>query len=154
MKTISIRELEKYKEIATKYIHSKWGWSGNYQVYEDSIYGCVNTKESTPYWYLLEEDDKILGCAGMIDHDFISRTELSPWLCSLFVESHCRGKALGSILIEKVKEDAKKEHFDSIYLCTDLEGYYEKYGFYYFGEGFYDDGSLAKIYKADLVREL
>jgi len=152
MKIISIRESEAYKEIATKYIHSKWGSEYNYQVYEDSIFGCINTKESTPYWYLLEDDNKIVGCAGLIDHDFISRTDLSPWLCSLYIESDYRGKALGSILIDKVKEDAKKEHFKAVYLCTELDGYYEKYDFHYFGVGLYDDGEPAKIYEIDLEK--
>jgi len=151
MKIISVRETEEYKEVVTKYIHSKWGSEDNYQIYEDSIYGCVNKKESTPYWYILKEDNKIVGCAGLIDHDFINRTDLSPWLCSLYIESDYRGGTLGSILIEKVKEDAKKEHFKKIYLCTELDGYYEKYGFNYFGEGFYDDGEPSKIYEADLV---
>lgn len=151
MKIISVRETEEYKEVVTKYIHSKWGSEDNYQIYEDSIYGCVNKKESTPYWYILKEDNKIVGCAGLIDHDFINRTDLSPWLCSLYIESDYRGGTLGSILIEKVKEDAKKEYFKKIYLCTELDGYYEKYGFNYFGEGFYDDGEPSKIYEADLV---
>lgn len=152
MKIISIRESEEYKEIATQYIHSKWGSENNYQIYQDSILGSVDTKESTPYWYLLEEDNKIIGCAGLIDHDFISRTDLSPWLCSLYIEADYRGKALGSILIEKVKEDSKKEHFKSVYLCTELDGYYEKCGFHYFGEGFYDNGEGAKIYEVDFIK--
>lgn len=149
MKIISIRQSGEYKEIATQYIHSKWGNKDNYQIYEESICGCVNSKESTPYWYLLENDEKIIGCAGLIEQDFISRTDLSPWLCSLFIESEYRGKELGAILIEKVKEAAKNEHFKSVYLCTSLNKYYEKYGFYYFGKGFYDNGEQAKIYKFD-----
>ena len=152
MKIISIRQSEEYKGIATQYIHSKWGNEDNYLIYEDSIFGCVNTTESTPYWYLLEEDNKIIGCAGLIDQDFISRTDLSPWLCSLYIESDYRGKALGSILIEKIKEDAQKEHFKAVYLCTELDRYYEKYGFHYYGEGFYDNGELTKIYEVDLVK--
>ncbi len=150
MKIISIRESGEYKEIAAQYIHRKWGVEDNYEIYEESIFGCVNTKEPTPYWYLLEEDNKIIGCAGLIDHDFISRTDLSPWLCSLYIESDYRGKALGSTLIEKIKEDAKKEHFKSIYLCTELNGYYEKYGFHYLGDGLYDNGERAEIYEVTL----
>jgi predicted GNAT family N-acyltransferase len=152
MKIVSIREFTEYKEIATKYIHSKWGNDNNYQVYEDSILDCVINKGSTPYWYLLEENNKIIGCAGLIDHYFISRTDLSPWLCSLYIESDYRGKALGSILIEKIKEDSKKERFKSVYLCTQLDGYYEKYGFHYFGEGFFDNVEPARIYEVDLIR--
>ncbi|MGE5473920.1 MAG: GNAT family N-acetyltransferase [Ignavibacteriales bacterium] len=150
MRIISIREEPDYKKIATKYIHSKWGNETNYQLYEDSIFGCVSTKESVPYWYLLEENNKIIGCIGLIDQDFISRTDLSPWLCSLYIEKEYRGMALGAMLIKKVKEDAAKEGFKKVYLCTDLNGFYEKYEFYHIGEGFCPDGKITKIYEVFL----
>jgi GNAT superfamily N-acetyltransferase len=123
MRIISIRKEPAYKGFAAKYIHSKWGNESNYQLYEDSIFGCVNRKEPLPHWYLLEVDHKIAGCAGLIDQDFISRADLSPWLCSLFVEENCRGNALGSLLIEQVKRDAEAEGFQSVYLCTELDDF-------------------------------
>ncbi|MBC2581675.1 GNAT family N-acetyltransferase [Clostridium sp. DJ247] len=152
MRIISVRQEPNYKEIAAKYIHSKWGNETNYQLYEDSIFGCVNTKEPVPYWYLLEIDNQIVGCTGLIDHDFINRIDLSPWLCSLYIEKEHRGKALGSLLIEQVKKDAGLEGFESIYLCTELNEFYEKYGFKYIGEGFYPDGQPSKIYEVKLVK--
>lgn len=42
MRIISIRQEPDYKEIAAKYIHSKWGNENNYQLYEDSIFGSVS----------------------------------------------------------------------------------------------------------------
>lgn len=150
MKIISIRQQPDYKEIAAKYIHSKWGNESNYQLYEDSIFGCINTKEPLPYWYLLEDNNQIAGCIGLIDHDFISRTDLSPWLCSLYIEKDYRGNSLGNLLIEQVKKDAKQEGFKCIYLCTELNDFYEKYGFEYIGQGFYPDGEPSKIYEFKL----
>jgi len=148
MRIISIRQEPNYKEVAVKYIHSKWGNEANYQLYEDSIFGCVNTNESVPYWYLIESNDQIVGCIGLIDHDFINRTDLSPWLCSLYMEKDHRGKAWGALLIEQVKKDAEKEGFEKVYLCTELNEFYEKYGFNYFEEGFYPNGEPSKIYES------
>ncbi|MGE5329455.1 MAG: GNAT family N-acetyltransferase [Deltaproteobacteria bacterium] len=148
MRVISIRQEPIYKETAAKYIHSKWGNETNYQLYESSIFGCVSTTKPLPHWYLLEDDNEIIGCAGLIDLDFISRTDLSPWLCSLFIEENHRGMALGSLLIKQIKKDAAKERFERIYLCTDLNGFYEKYDFHYIGEGFCCDGKPTKIYEA------
>jgi len=152
MRIISIRQEPSYKEVAAKYIHSKWGNETNYKLYEDSIFGCVFTKEPVPYWYLVEHSQQIIGCIGLIDHDFISRTDLSPWICSLYIEKDHRGMALGSLLIKQVKKDAEKEGFKKVYLCTDLNGFYEKYDFYHIGEGFCPNGKLAKVYEAVLTK--
>lgn len=154
MRIISIRQEPAFKEVAAKYIHNKWGNKNNYQLYEDSILGCVTTKESVPYWYLLEDDNKIIGCAGLIDNDFIDRTDLSPWLCSLFIEDSHRGMALSSLLIEQVKKDAAREGFHKLYLCTDLNGFYEKYDFYHIGEGICPDGKPSKVYEATLTKNI
>ena len=153
MRIISVRKEPDYKEVAAKYIHSKWGNKTNYQLYEDSIFGCVSTKESIPYWYLLESENQIVGCIGLIDHDFINRTDLSPWLCSLYIEKDYRGKSLGSLLIEQVRTDAELEGFESIYLCTELNEFYEKFGFNYLEKGFYPDGQPSKIYKIKLTQQ-
>jgi GNAT superfamily N-acetyltransferase len=152
MRIISIRQEPDYKKIAAKYIHSKWGNETNYQLYEDSIFGCVSTNEPVPCWYLLEEDNQIIGCIGLIDHDFISRIDLSPWLCSLYIEKNHRGKALGLLLIEQVKKDAAQKGFKKVYLCTELSSFYEKYGFHYIGDGFYPTGEPSKIYETLLSK--
>jgi len=149
MRIISIRREPDYKEAAVKYIHSKWGNETNYQLYEDSIFGCISSREPVPYWYLIESNERIIGCIGLIGHDFINRTDLSPWLCSLYMEKDYRGKEWGALLIEKIKKDAEQEGFEKIYLCTDLNGFYEKYGFHYIEEGFYPNGVPCKIYEAD-----
>jgi N-acetylglutamate synthase-like GNAT family acetyltransferase len=153
MRIISIRQEPSYKDIATKYIHSKWGNETNYQLYEDSIWGCINTKESVPHWYLMEDNEQIIGCIGLIDHDFIDRIDLTPWICSLYVEGKYRGKALGSLMIEQVKKDALKEGFKKVYLCTDLDGFYERYDFNHIGEGVLPSGKPEKIYEAILTNE-
>ena len=100
MRVVSIRLESLYKDRAVKYIHSKWGDETNYQLYEDSIFGCINNKDSIPHWYLLEDSDRIIGCAGLVEHDFIDRTDLSPWLCALYIEKDKRGKGLSKILME------------------------------------------------------
>jgi N-acetylglutamate synthase-like GNAT family acetyltransferase len=59
-----------------------------------------------------------------------------PWICAIFNDQNHRGNAYGSLLIELAKDDANKAGFDYVYLCTDHMGYYEKYGFYYIGQGY------------------
>ena len=149
MKIISIREDKNYKTKAIKYFQSKWPsvWP---IIYEDSINHCINAKNHLPQWYLLEKNGAIIGCAGLITNDFISRGDLYPWVCALFIDEKHRGNAYGSVLIEHAKKDVKKFGFNYLYLSTGHVGYYEKYGFNYIGNGYHPWREESRIYEISL----
>ncbi len=148
MKIISVRENSEYKDKAINYISSKW--SAPRAVYDDCITHSVTATNPLPQWYLLEKENEIIGCAGLITNDFISRMDLYPWVCGVFIEEAHRGNAYASLLLEKAKEDAIKGGFDNLYLSTDHIGYYEKYGFRYIGQGYHPWGEESRIYQIDL----
>ena len=52
--------------------------------------------------------------------------------------------------MEQAKKDARLGGFSNLYLCTDLDGYYEKYGFKYIGTGYHLFGESSKIYETSL----
>ena len=72
MNIISIRENPDYKDIAIKYFQQSWK-SVLPIIYEDCITHSIEARNSLPQWYLLEKDSEIIGCAGLITNDFISR---------------------------------------------------------------------------------
>lgn len=146
MEIITIKQNPEYKDQAIKYFQSKWANEQSLMVYEDCISNCITAANPLPQWYLLMENGTIIGCAGLITNDFISRMDLYPWVCALYIEERYRGKAYGSLLLEKAKEDAKNFGFSHLYLCTDHIGYYEKYGFSYLGIGYHPWGESSRIY--------
>lgn len=148
MRIISIREQQLYAKDAIAYFQKCWASEENKMVYEDCILSCLNSDSPLPQWYLLLEDDQIIGCAGLVTNDFISRMDLWPWLCALYIEEEHRGHSYGNILIGQIKKDAKRLGFSSIYLSTDLIGYYERYGFEKIGTGFHPWGESSSIYSA------
>lgn len=150
MQVLSVKESPEYKEIAIKYIQSKWGNENSNMVYEDCITHCIDSKTSLPQWYLLMDEDKVIGCSGLITNDFISRMDLYPWLCALFIEIEYRGHGYGALLIEKAKEDTKQAGFVNLYLCSDHVDYYEKYGFSKIGIGYHPWGESSGIFKISL----
>lgn len=83
-------------------------------------------------------------------NDFISRMDLYPWICALYIEEAYRGHAYGSLLLARAEEDAAKAGYPYAYLCTDHVGYYEKYGFEHIGTGYHPWGETSGIYRIDL----
>lgn len=149
MKIISIRETPGYRDIAIKYFQQSWK-SVLPIIYEDSITHSIGARDALPQWYLLENDNQIIGCAGLITNDFVSRVDLYPWVCAIFIDEKYRGNAYGSLLIEKAKTDTKKAGFNKLYLCTSHIGFYEKYGFEYIGQGYHPWGEESKIYELEM----
>lgn len=150
MEVISIKKSPEFKDRAIEYFQSKWASPNSMKVYDDCITNCNTTPSPLPQWYLLMDNDRIIGCAGLITNDFISRMDLYPWVCAVYIEKEYRGNAYGSLLLEQAKIDAKAGGFSKLYLCTDHIGYYEKYGFKYIGTGYHPWGDSSRIYDSAL----
>lgn len=103
MRVISVRENPTYKEKAIRYLQDSWSEVPPI-IYEDCISNSINATQSLPQWYMLEKDGEIIGCAGLITNDFISRMDLYPWLCALFVDEKHRGSNYAKLLIDKAKK--------------------------------------------------
>jgi len=149
MRIISVRENPEYKDKIIQYFQNSWSEIAPI-IYEDCISHRINAKDSLPQWYVLENNNEIIGCAGLITNDFISRMDLYPWVCAIFIEEKYRGNNYSKLLIEKAKEDSKKAGFQNLYLCTDHIGFYEKIGFKYIGQGYHPWEEESRIYQIDL----
>ena len=149
MRIISIRKNSEFKDIAIKYFQESW--SMVYPIiYKDSINNCIDAQNELPQWYLLENEKEIIGCAGLITNDFISRMDLYPWLCALYISEKHRGNNYAELLIEKAKIDSKNMGFKYLNLSTLHNGYYEKFGFKYIGQGYHPWKEESKIYQIKL----
>ena len=149
MRVISVRENPEYKEVAIKYFPSKWTEVAP-EIYEDCITHAVGSEDVLPQWYLLEKEGIIMGCAGLITNDFISRMDLYPWVCAVYIDENHRGHFYSTLLLEKAKEDTIKAGFSRLYLSTEHIGFYEKLGFKYIGQGYHPWEDESRIYEIEV----
>lgn len=151
MRIISVRAQPAYQDKAISYFQTRWT-NVLPVIYEDCITHSINARNALPQWYLLEKNDDIIGGAGLITNDFISRGDLYPWICAVFIDEAHRGNAYSSLLMDKAKEDAQKAGFDYLYLSTSHIGFYEKFGWTYIGQGYHPWGEESRIYEFPLTK--
>jgi len=144
---IDIREYPEWLDHGANYFSSRWNIKK--QLYADSMNDSISTSKPVPRWYLMLCDDKIIGGYGLIENDFMVRTDLCPWLCALYIEPSERGKHFGAQLLEHCRAEAAKLGFEKVYLNTDHVGYYEKYNWRYIGDFAHTSGDDARVYEAD-----
>ena len=85
----SLREHPEELERFISYFSANWG---NPEIYRDCMTSALTAAGPLPQWYLaFSPDHTVIGGAGLIPNDFISRMDLTPWLCALRIEPSFRG---------------------------------------------------------------
>ena len=149
MKIINIRECPEWLERAADYFSTRWHIDK--KLYLDSINDSLTTEKPVPRWFIILREDEIIGGCGLIDNDFMVRTDMCPWLCALYVEPSERGQRFGAKLLEHCRRAASALGIDKLYLNTDHVGYYEKYGWRYIGDFAHQSGEDTRVYEADTI---
>lgn len=122
---ITLRDIPDKKLEAAKWFNSKWG------VPEEAYLECMDeylSKRTEYGWYLCLDRDKIVGGLGVIENDFHDRKDLTPNVCAVYTEEEYRNNGIAGKLLDMVVLDMKSKGITPIYLVTDHEGFYERYG--------------------------
>ncbi|MDX8342290.1 GNAT family N-acetyltransferase [Rossellomorea sp. YZS02] len=146
MKIVELHKETSLFDEAVKAFWEQWGSEDNFRFYEDCMYHSCRTEEDLPRFYTALQRDKIIGTYALLRNDLNSRQDLYPWLACLYVDPDHRGDGLGSELLDHALKEVGKKGYDRLYLTTDLEGYYEKYGWTHSTDAVGLSGESIKVY--------
>ena len=93
----------------------------------------------------LVENNCLLGFIALFKYEDGQDSNLSPWYASMYVKREYRGNGYSKILNNAILKEAKELGYDKLYLITDLENYYEKFGAKYL----HDLNNGEKLYCID-----
>lgn len=127
---LRLREHPAWAERAAAWYHAKWGIPQ--EAYEESIADCIAARGPVPQWYLALEGGTIVGGIGVIENDFHDRKEYSPNVCAVYVEEAYRCRGIAGQLLAFVTADMAAFGIRTLYLLTDHDSFYERYGWRYF----------------------
>lgn len=75
------------------------------------------------------EKGEVVGYCTLTKTDYIPNCSYTPWIGFVFVDEHHRGKRISQQMIQHVLAYAKEIGFKKVYISTEEENLYEKYGF-------------------------
>ncbi|MBO4688283.1 MAG: GNAT family N-acetyltransferase [Clostridiales bacterium] len=78
---------------------------------------------------LLVEGEKLMSFCTYADQDEIEDSSLTPWVGFVYTFPEYRGMRRVGKLLEHAYSIAKKNGFQTLYISSEEEGLYEKYGF-------------------------
>ncbi|WP_416150117.1 GNAT family N-acetyltransferase [Salipaludibacillus sp. HK11] len=151
MQIVELKDRNSLFEEAIQVFWKEWGNENNYQFYEDCMIHSCSVPSEIPKFYVAIEEGEIIGTYALLRNDLNSRQDLCPWLACLFVKDKYRGRKIGSKLLQHSLREAKKKGYDKLYLSTDLDGYYEKYGWKNSGIVYGVSGEYIKLYEKETV---
>ena len=77
---------------------------------------------------ILLSDSTLVGFISIFEHDCDKRMDLFPWYATMYVKKEYRGQGYSKILNKAILDEAKSRNFKTLFLKTELENYYEKFG--------------------------
>lgn len=132
-------------EKAAQWFHEKWKIP--VQKYQESMAESLKPGIVVPEWYIIQDDDRIIAGIGVIENDFHNRKDLTPNVCAVYVEKEYRKKGIAGKLLRHVCSDMQSRGIDTLYLLTEHDSFYERYGWQFFclvrGDG---ESEMSRMY--------
>ncbi len=138
-------------EEAVQYFWKCWGSETNYDFYRDCMENSVSEEQALPKFFVVLEEDVIVASYALLVNDIISRQDLVPWFACLFVNETYRNRGIAEMLLNHALEQTKAKGYRTLYLSSDLENFYERKGWVYFGDGYNVFGDVNRMFRKSIL---
>ncbi len=115
---------------------------------------CQRTRRvQIPATYVALENNELLGSVTLVEHDILTRPDLSPRLAGVYVSPAHRHQGIGSVLVRHAVQQAARMGVKRLFLYTHpAREFYEKLGWHLLAEDEYEGQSVA-IMTMDMIKE-
>lgn len=117
--------------ILAAWAQREWGYLTPEATYEMRVAGFRSRTAISviPETYVAVENNAPIGMASLVEHDMLTRMELSPWLASVYVDPEFRNQGVGSRLVRAIMQEARALCLTNFYLFTpDRMNFYRRLG--------------------------
>ena len=113
------------------WFHDEWGYMPPGRTLEERIdrLHTIASQGGIPTSFVALEDGRPVGSASLVECDMHSRSDLKPWLSTVYVATSSRRQGIGTALVARVIDEAQQHGFSSLYLWTPgKESFYGRRG--------------------------
>ena len=101
--------------------------------------------------FLLVNDKNLISFCTLAEQDEIDKPEMTPWIGFVYTFPNYRGNHYMGYLVENACQLAKQAGNKEIFVSTDADGLYEKYGFTYTNKNMQTIyNNMARVYNRKL----
>lgn len=129
LRIYNLVEHKKYIPTVAKWVYDEW--SSKYgERFEVTLKKTENTcnENKIPLTLIAFIDNEPVGVVALWENDLESRRDIRPYMATLYVIPEERGKGIGKKLMEAAIQKAKELGEKRIYLITNIDNLYEKFG--------------------------
>lgn len=135
MKIYNLKNKTEFLEEVARLEYDEWADSKNYNT-EERLKNKINRiKESLSNTYfcklILIDNKELIGFISIFPSDCDEEPNLTPWYATMYIKKEYRKKGYSKVLNNAILKEANNRGFDKLYLKSDLNNYYEKFGAIY-----------------------
>ena len=145
MEIIELMSIDNKEKYINRLLECEW-WAGQ-------ILGKIITSgkleemcKENPKVFMLVENEEIISFCTYVHQDEIEALDLFPWIGFVYTYKQYRGNRYFGKLLNHILQLAKEEQYKRIYVSTNENGLYEKYGFKYYKNMLDITGNDSRIY--------